>query len=105
MPSLLKQAELTGRYPKALEARPELDDVQQALYEAWNEIGSTRSFTTAGPLPVSLTGVKVYADLYGLNQQDAVDLWKLVRQIDAFYLDEINRRNPPPTATKGGAKK
>jgi hypothetical protein len=91
--------ETTGNVPPALQQRPELTDSQSALYKAFIEMATCRAYSQTGPAPLTLTSLLDYCNLYDVGREDAQDLWRMVRALDAHWLEEVAARNPAPAKT------
>lgn len=94
----------SGIIPKALRDRPVLTDRQQQIYNSFIEIAVGRNYSMSGPLPLGLQDLLAYCNLYDLDREESQDLWKTVRALDAHWLAEVGKRNPPPTPSKSSKK-
>lgn len=97
---LQQMEERTGVTPPALASRPKLTDAQRQLHEVFLEVSTCRSYTMAGPLPLSLTDFLSYATMYDLDRETAQDTWRMIRQVDDHWQSEWAAKNPPPKTSK-----
>lgn len=88
--------ETTGVIPPALQQRPYLTADQDALYKAFLELSTDRTYSQAGAQPIGLRSLLDYSNLHNLDRADAQDLWRMIRQVDDHWRKEIAARNPAP---------
>lgn len=99
LPMFEEMMETSGIMPKALRDRPVLTGEQDKIYSSFIEIATGRNYSMSGPLPVGLSETLAYCTLYGLEREEAQDLWKMVRALDSHWLSEVGKRTPPPAKT------
>lgn len=94
-------AERTGIEPPALAGRPELFDDLHPVVDAFAVLsaGRTLSLGPAGavPNPISLAEIETYCRVFGIADQ--VELCRLIRAMDAAYLQRVRDRRVADTAT------
>lgn len=84
----LKQIEeMTGETPGGLKERPDLTPIQWYYRIAFEEVSASRGYSSNGlPLPVPLTEMLAYCQLYGIESLDEREkLIKMFRAMDAGY--------------------
>lgn len=94
-------AERRGIEPPALAGRPELFDDLHPVVDAFAVLsaGRTLSLGPAGavPNPISLAEIETYCRVFGIADQ--VELCRLIRAMDAAYLQRVRDRRVAGTAT------
>jgi hypothetical protein len=88
--------------PKSLSSRPELTERQVQIYNAFLEVGTTRSYTMSGAQPLSLLVLLGYCQLYDLDRDEAQALWQILRRVDEHWLAKT--APPAPKTSKAKAK-
>lgn len=80
----------TGKTPKALKSRPELDLRQVYFYNAYQRVAGSRRASMAGALPIPISEIKAYAEYLHI---DDVDLRELLLDritfLDGVYLEQV----------------
>lgn len=88
-----------GVKPKALEERPELDFRQQWYYTAYQSISRSRSVGMGGPLPVPVSEILAYCQLFyiaKLNERER--LFRYINSLDNAYLDYVGEQSKSKSA-------
>lgn len=68
------------------------------FWAAFNVLNESRMWTMGHPLPISLSEIKAYADIYNFEGEELHDLCTYVRHLDSVYLErQANKQAKKPT--------
>ena len=83
-----------GVEPKALQDRPVLDDRQAYYYSAYQAISGSRQVGMGGPLPIPVSEILAYCDLFYIAELNARErLFKYLKRLDNTYLDHVAEKS------------
>lgn len=97
-------AKRDGKSPAALASEPDLIFSAQPYFAAFKMLHGSRNIAPDGaPLPIPLSEVSAYADLFGFRSlQDRFDLLRYVQVCDNSYIEACKRRAPKQQHGKSG---
>lgn len=76
--------------PQALRERPQLDVRQVYFYNAYQSISSSRNFSMSGALPIPLTEIRAYCELYKIHDVEIIEaLHERISFLDGVYLAHV----------------
>jgi hypothetical protein len=85
--SLEAFAESSGITPKALLNRPEPHELGGLWFEAFNVLSSSRSFGMSGPLPIAISEMWAYQQMFGMVDEDErASFVRAMQRLDGAYL-------------------
>jgi hypothetical protein len=89
-----------GIMPLGLANRPEEHELGGEIYQAFNTLSSSRSYGMSGPLPISITDMASYCQLFEVVSLDERAAFiRQIQRLDHKYLEIVAARND--TNTKG----
>lgn len=76
--------------PQALRNRPELDLVQASYFNAFQKISSSRNFSMSGALPIPISQIESYCNLYKIHDVEIIEvLHDRISFLDGVYLAHV----------------
>ena len=87
-----------GVMPRALADRPEQHDLGGDLFRAFNTLSSSRHYGMGGPLPISISEMAAFCQLFDISAVDDRETFVATMQrLDSVYLTEVSKRNATTT--------
>lgn len=87
-----------GVLPFALANQPELEELGQLYYQAFNVLSSSRTYGMSGALPITIEAIGYYCILFEFEDLDErADMIRFVQRLDGVYLAEMAKRHDKET--------
>lgn len=78
--------------PLALRNRPELDVSQVGYFNAYQLIASSRNFSMSGALPIPISEIESYCNLYKIHDVEIIEvLHERISFLDGVYLEHVGK--------------
>lgn len=89
-----------GIMPKGLASRPEMHDLGGQLMQAFNVLSSSRQYGMNGPLPITISDIAAYCQLFAITVTDErADFLATMQRLDGAYLASVAKANDKGTVS------
>lgn len=100
--SLRSEQIRTGKTPPALRNMPELDLRQTYFFNAYQYLGGSRRASMAGALPIPISEILAYCELFKIDDVDHRELLTdRITFLDGVYLEIAAEKSKPSKPTRG----
>lgn len=83
--------------PPALRDRPQLDVLQVGYFNAYQKIASSRNFSMSGALPIPISEIESYCNLYKIHNVEIIEeLHDRISFLDGVYLEHVAKQQKKP---------
>lgn len=87
-----------GIMPMSLRNRPEMDPLGHSLNAAFNTLSSSRHYSDGSPLPITITEMYSFCQLFEISDLDERQTFVgMMQRLDGAYLADVAKRNATKT--------